>query len=74
MHPKVTDIIVKEVRQRISEGNCPTIQPRSIMALEGAIEDLAARLDLALKGVPAVHDALSECRGPSVSPADRGSL
>lgn len=57
MHPKVTDIIVKEVRQRLSEGDCPTIQPRSIMALEGAIEDLASRLDLSLKGTPAAHDA-----------------
>lgn len=65
MHPAATDMIVKEVRQRISEGDCPSIRARSTEALEGAIEDLAGRLDLALKGEPAHHDRGSyESRHP----------
>lgn len=57
MHPVATDIIVKEVRQRIREGDCPTIRARSVEALEGAIEDLASRLDLVLAGTPSKHDS-----------------
>lgn len=57
MHPVSTDMIVKEVRQRSSEGDCPTVQARSVEQLEDAIMDLASRLELALKGTPAVHDA-----------------
>lgn len=57
MHPVATDMVVKEVRQRIREGDCPTIRARSVEALEGAIEDLAGRLELALAGKPCSHDA-----------------
>lgn len=56
MHPAVTAIIVKEVRQRISEGDCPSIRARTTEDLEGAIEDLAGRLESALKGEPAHYD------------------
>lgn len=47
MHPVASDMIVKQIRQRISEGDCPTIPAQSVETLEGVIEDLALRLDRA---------------------------
>lgn len=62
MHPAATDMIVKEVRQRISEGDCPTVPARSVEQLESVIEDLAGRLDAALTQRPFIHDRTREAQ------------
>ena len=56
MHPVLTDMIVKQVRQRRDEGDCPTIPAESVERLEDAIIDLASRLDAARTGQPTPHD------------------
>lgn len=43
MHPTLADEIVKSVRKRISQGDCPTEPPQSIETLEGVIDELADR-------------------------------
>lgn len=53
MHEVLADAIVKRVRKRISEGDCPTTKAESIEVLEQVIDNLAFRLER----VRAVHDA-----------------
>lgn len=49
MHPLATDMIVKEIRQRVSEGDCPTISARSAEQLEDVIMELAGRPERLLR-------------------------
>lgn len=56
MHPRATDLIVKRVQQRHSEGDCPVTPPERHEILEFALLDLAGRLKSALAGTPCLHD------------------
>lgn len=45
MHPVLTATIVKEVRQRSAEGDCPAVPAHSVGQLEDAILDLSGRFE-----------------------------
>ena len=45
MHPMLLEAVVKNVRQRISEGDCPVTQARSTETLEDAVDDLASEVE-----------------------------
>lgn len=43
MHPALADKIVEQVRQRVSEGDCPVTPAFGIETMEGAVLELADR-------------------------------
>lgn len=47
MHDLMLKAIVERCRQRISEGDCPTVSPFSVEQLEHAVDQLASMVSRA---------------------------
>lgn len=45
MHKDILDAVIKNCRQRIVDGDCPTVPHTPIETLENAVDDLAAEVE-----------------------------
>ena len=59
MHKKMLDEIIARCRQRLEEGDCPTVNSFNVELLEGAIIELARRPQAASVAVVPLNDLLS---------------